>query len=226
MHASANSRNRISRSKLPVPSVSSPRFIQSTESVEQQMQHPDIIQELDAPPSDEEPEPNAVTTDLQTSSLAESVSVSSGYINLNAQDNQLAVNPSTSPVICLDRSHRTRSLIQKSSSQTLIIEAPLIALADDCKIPQKVKLEIEELKRQVMFLSKMNEEFQSRLNALTNNWELNPNIWQSPQVIRQTGSPIEVFDSPSLASHTKRESETSIARSSYSFGPKVIMKRD
>ena len=224
MHASANSRNRISRSKLPAPSVSSPRFIQSTESVEQQMQHPDITQELDAPPSDEEPEPNAVTTDLQTSSLAESVSVSSGYFN--AQVNKLADNPSTSPVICLDRLHRTRTLVQKSSSQTLIIDAPLIALADDCKIPQKVKLEIEELKSQVMFLSKMNEEFQSRLNALTNNWELNPNIWQSPQVIRQTGSPMEVFDSPSLASQSKRESETSIARSNYSFGPKVIMKRD
>lgn len=149
--------------------MSSPRSIQSTESAEEQKQYPDITQELDAPPSDEEPDHNAVMTVLQTSSPAKSVSVISDYNN----SSEVAMDYQNYSV---DRLRRIRTLVQKSSSQTLILEAPLIALPDNNAIPHKVKLQIEELKNQVMYLSKMNEKLNSRLNAMSNDSERNVNL--------------------------------------------------
>ena len=98
--------------------MSSPLTIQSNESAEERKQHPDITQELDAPPSDEEREPNI--TVCKTSSQSESLSVRSDYNNTN-------VGSLDYENFSLDRLRRTSTLVKMSSSQTLLLEAPLLA---------------------------------------------------------------------------------------------------
>ena len=97
--------------------MSSPLTIQSNESAKERKQHPDITQELDAPPSDEEPEPNA--TGLQTSSQSESLSVRSDYNNINAGSLDYEN-------FSLDRLRRSSTLVPMNSSQTLLLEVPLL----------------------------------------------------------------------------------------------------
>lgn len=205
--------------------MSSPRSIQSKESAEEKRHYPDITQDLDAPPSEEEHEPSPIKSEQQTSSPEESISVRSAEYKSNkaARENQAEANQTTSPVH-LDRP-RTRSFMQKSSSERLIVrKARLIAMPDNnTTIPQSVKLELEEMRNKITYLSKLNEELVQRLNVVQT-----PN---SHKVIRNLEIPNDFCDSGSVSAVsssrlTKQESDESLAKSNYSFGPKSIMKRD